>query len=307
MAAAAMELPGSEEEFDLSMDVEGEQRAALVTDGGKIRRERRTRTLLPPVRARHLVPGLAAIGCLVALAQLVTWVGTPQVRTRATPPAASSVGLYSTVNTESSGIETSGTESGAVSPAMEWQCDGGPGFGKELASREMDPNSATGYVRCCKCFGPGKLGSTPEPCLTSPVSWHKADEICKKHDLRLCTKRELELGEAASTGCDYDDRFVWATHQPYGFTTLGTGSVCRLNENDHTMDGNRSAVVLIIYPKSECEKKCLQEDACTGYEYRSTERRCEIWTKTITFHTQAKHPYEFECKVKACPYPPKAA
>lgn len=185
--------------------------------------------------------------------------------------------------------------------SQQWQCDGGPGFGTmELVSREMDPNSNTAYVRCCKCFGLGKLGSTPRPC-DGPVNWYEARSICMQHGMRLCTKQELEDGEAADTGCGYDDQYVWATDKPYGFKSQGAGSVCRRDQSDDTMDGRGTAIVLAIGPQEECEAKCLHELSCTGYEYRSSESRCEIWTQPITFHTTAVHKDEFDCKVKTCP------
>lgn len=68
-----------------------------------------------------------------------------------------------------------------------------------------------------------------------------------------------------------------------------SGSVCRLDEDDTTTHGGDSTCRNC--PKEDsiaaCEQSCRDAGDCTGYEFRSSDGRCEIWTKPIKYKKPA--------------------
>jgi len=84
------------------------------------------------------------------------------------------------------------------------------------------------------------------------------------------------------------------------FESMGLGTTCKVDREDHTFDGEGTTNVKTLAPQAECQNWCATHDSCTGYEYRSTEMRCEIWHLPIGYSKPAQHPFEFECKRKKC-------
>mmetsp|Transcript_119037 Transcript_119037/g.237344 ORF Transcript_119037/g.237344 Transcript_119037/m.237344 type:complete len:186 (+) Transcript_119037:79-636(+) len=84
------------------------------------------------------------------------------------------------------------------------------------------------------------------------------------------------------------------------FVSMGPGTLCKSSKDDLSLDGNGTAKVHAIGPQGRCQKFCLEDDTCTGYEYRAIEERCEIWHIPIRYARKAVHPFEFECKAKHC-------
>eukprot|EP00419_Tripos_fusus_P026641 CAMPEP_0172716364 /NCGR_PEP_ID=MMETSP1074-20121228/68171_1 /TAXON_ID=2916 /ORGANISM="Ceratium fusus, Strain PA161109" /LENGTH=161 /DNA_ID=CAMNT_0013541037 /DNA_START=112 /DNA_END=597 /DNA_ORIENTATION=+ len=84
------------------------------------------------------------------------------------------------------------------------------------------------------------------------------------------------------------------------FVSMGLGTTCKVNRQDDTFDGEGTTNVKTLAPQAECQNWCAAHASCTGYEYRSTEMRCEIWHLAIGYSKPAQHPFEFECKRKKC-------
>lgn len=69
----------------------------------------------------------------------------------------------------------------------------------------------------------------------------------------------------------------------------GAGSVCRLSEQDGTTHGNGSTCRSCpkVASMEACEQSCVSTAGCTGYEFRSTDGRCEVWTQPIGYKKPA--------------------
>ncbi|CAJ1365605.1 unnamed protein product [Effrenium voratum] len=57
--------------------------------------------------------------------------------------------------------------------------------------------------------------------------------------------------------------------------------------------------------RRDCEERCRQQDTCHGFEFRSSERRCELWLQDIAahvhdfYHRTVPGSPDFECIVKS--------
>ena len=84
------------------------------------------------------------------------------------------------------------------------------------------PKSFHHYVRCCKkdsvseliteCTSSLDRTKGSSRCLSSPVTYDAAVEICEDNEMSLCNSADLDL-LCCGTGCQYDHEWVWVSNQ----------------------------------------------------------------------------------------------
>lgn len=77
----------------------------------------------------------------------------------------------------------------------------------------------------------------------------------------------------------------------------GTGYVCRLSQADVTTHGGDTTcrVCPKVADMQACETSCRQTPPCYGYEFRSTDGRCEIWSQPIGYKLPLPSSPEWAC------------
>merc|ERR1712217_489834 len=71
--------------------------------------------------------------------------------------------------------------------------------------------------------------------------------------------------------------------QALQWVTGGTDTVCRINENDDTTDGQGTVSVSYTASLDDCKASCEAQVTCTGIEFQASNGRCVIWTLDIGF------------------------
>jgi len=85
--------------------------------------------------------------------------------------------------------------------------------------------------------------------------------------------------------------------------TLGVGSACRINSTDHETITPPDGIILHD-SRDKCMEACLNDEKCSGIEYRKTTKRCEVWHTDIGSHDRVfQHRSvsgiaDFECMLK---------
>ena len=83
-----------------------------------------------------------------------------------------------------------------------------------------DPNFFLGSDLTCGESDNGLNGGA-DGCFQS--TWAEADEICSSVGARLCTVAELQADETRASGCGFDDKWVWSSHQCDGGHVVAQG------------------------------------------------------------------------------------
>ncbi|CAE8695150.1 unnamed protein product [Polarella glacialis] len=68
------------------------------------------------------------------------------------------------------------------------------------------------------------------------------------------------------------------------FVSLGQGTACRIKAGDHTLVPPKGKVIEKIGGRDACAKACFLEQDSSGFEYRISEDRCELWDEPIMGH-----------------------
>jgi hypothetical protein len=82
--------------------------------------------------------------------------------------------------------------------------------------------AAKSAVRCCKDVGnnvegESNLGPSGAKICNNEKTFEEAKDLCENTEInsstgwRLCTRTEIKAGEAAGTGCGYDNKQVWTS------------------------------------------------------------------------------------------------
>jgi len=85
--------------------------------------------------------------------------------------------------------------------------------------------------------------------------------------------------------------------------TLGVGSACRINTTDHDTISPPDGIILHV-SRDKCMEECLNDEKCSGLEYRETTKRCELWHTLVGSHDRvfmhrSVHGIaDFECMLK---------
>ncbi|CAJ1420020.1 unnamed protein product [Effrenium voratum] len=88
------------------------------------------------------------------------------------------------------------------------------------------------------------------------------------------------------------------------FVSLGRGTVCRAGAKDTDIVPHHGRIQSGV-SRRDCEERCRQQDTCHGFEFRSSERRCELWLQDIAahvhdfYHRTVPGSPDFECIVKS--------
>mmetsp|Transcript_1945 Transcript_1945/g.4410 ORF Transcript_1945/g.4410 Transcript_1945/m.4410 type:complete len:951 (+) Transcript_1945:90-2942(+) len=71
------------------------------------------------------------------------------------------------------------------------------------------------------------------------------------------------------------------------YVSFGIDSACRLDRDDRTRDRRNSSKVVTAGTQKECSVMCdlaaLAGSGCKGYEWHERSKRCELWSKPITW------------------------
>eukprot|EP00930_Biecheleria_cincta_P025164 TRINITY_DN17951_c0_g1_i1.p1 TRINITY_DN17951_c0_g1~~TRINITY_DN17951_c0_g1_i1.p1 ORF type:complete len:640 (-),score=151.02 TRINITY_DN17951_c0_g1_i1:57-1976(-) len=88
-------------------------------------------------------------------------------------------------------------------------------------------------------------------------------------------------GAANLLPCEVSETTSVSVDGPY--VSMGWNTVCRANEDDHSVDNDGKALVYHDKTLRECSQECekLGKLQCYGFEYRASRLRCEIWKDPI--------------------------
>jgi hypothetical protein len=140
--------------------------------------------------------------------------------------------------------------------------------------------------------------------MESNVCW-RAEESREWVRPEICAEGWAAGGDA------YCYRSVqWITDDQW--STAGEGTVCRVNANDDSPDGQGTTCTGGCGPGScpcvenldACKALCTAQESCMGLEFRARDGRCEIWTRQIGFAGTISG---YECLRKTTPTPATAA
>lgn len=72
------------------------------------------------------------------------------------------------------------------------------------------------------------------------------------------------------------------------YVSMGWHTVCRRDKADTTLDGYGTSQIVNDQTLNSCSAMCNNwKSYCYGFEFRTREKRCEIWTAPICHHTEA--------------------
>lgn len=84
------------------------------------------------------------------------------------------------------------------------------------------------------------------------------------------------------------------------FESMGFGTACRRSRRDLSFDAHHHTEVMKTTSLRTCSKICNMQGAkCRGFEFRNSEKRCELWKVPICYSAappeEMKGPHDFEC------------
>lgn len=72
------------------------------------------------------------------------------------------------------------------------------------------------------------------------------------------------------------------------YVSMGWHTVCRRDKADTTLDGYGTSQIVNDQTLNSCSAMCNNwKSYCYGFEFRTREKRCEIWTAPICYHAEA--------------------
>lgn len=188
------------------------------------------------------------------------------------------------------GCSSSSVTMMAIAQAQQWlslnsatlqQAEAEQGDAEGLADARVAAERSRTVRRRLAQIGAGAVGVLGIVCITAALMRQHGT-----HDAKAGEHEAVDLEGSGERKCT--------------FVSMGLGTTCKVDRDDHTFDGEGTTNVKTLAPQAECQNWCDTHDSCTGYEYRSTEMRCEIWHLPIGYSKPAQHPFEFECKRKKC-------
>jgi len=103
------------------------------------------------------------------------------------------------------------------------------------------------------------------------LAWHSGADV------------EYQLAKELSKGLQHRVPAENAAEMAVSWHSFGKSSACRLDEDDVSMDGMRSAQHMNASSLAECQDLCVKATSCTGVEHEESTGYCRLWTMPIGF------------------------
>jgi len=103
------------------------------------------------------------------------------------------------------------------------------------------------------------------------LAWHSGADV------------EYQLAKELSKGLQRRVPAKNPAEMAASWHSFGKASACRLDEDDVSMDGMRSAQHMNASSLAECQDLCVKATSCTGVEHEKSTGYCRLWTMPIGF------------------------
>jgi len=103
------------------------------------------------------------------------------------------------------------------------------------------------------------------------LAWHSGADV------------EYQLAKELSNGLQRRVPTENPVETAVSWHSFGKASACRLDEDDVSMDGMRSARQMKASSLAECQDLCVKATSCTGVEHERSTGYCRLWTMPIGF------------------------